>query len=125
MAQKKIKDFGIDERMKLINKTDKKYSIRSQCKLLGINRSRFYYDPVPISEETLILMGLLDEEYTKHPFYGVGKMRKYLRGAGYCTGTYRTRTLLRTMGLMAVYPQIYPGLILSIRSTRIYCAASR
>ena len=136
MAQKKIKDFGIDERMKLINKNDKKYSVRSQCKLLGINRSSFYYEPVPISEETLVLMDLLDREYTIHPFYGVGKMKKYLRDMGYHVGHYRTRTLLRKMGLMAIYPKpnlskphpehkIYPYLLRGIkveRANQVWCA---
>jgi putative transposase len=136
VAQKKIKDFGIDERMKLVNKTYKKYSIRSQCKLLGINRSRFYYEPVPMSEETRLLMDLLDREYTIHPFYGVGKMKKYLREKGYHVGHDRTRTLLRTMGLMAIYPKpnlskphpdhkIYPYLLRGVevnRANQVWCA---
>jgi len=122
--------------MKLINKNDKKYSVRSQCRLLGINRSRFYYEPVPISEETLILMDLLDKEYTIHPFYGVGKMRKYLHDMGYCIGSHRTRTLLRRMGLMAIYPKrnlsrphpehkIYPYLLRGVkveRANQVWCA---
>lgn len=51
------------------------------------------------------LMNLLDEEYTRHPFYGVRKMREFLRWSGYNIGKDHVRTLLRRMGLVAVYPK--------------------
>ena len=48
-------------------------SIRRQCKLLGVNRSGLYYEPLGESEESLALMRLLDEQYTRAPFYGSRK----------------------------------------------------
>lgn len=51
-------------------------------------------------------MNLLDEEYTRHPFYGVRKMREFLRRSGHNNiGKDHVRTLLRRMGLVAVYPK--------------------
>ena len=46
-------------------------SIRRQCELLGVNRSSWYYQPVGLNEYDLLLMRILDEQYTKTPFYGV------------------------------------------------------
>jgi putative transposase len=49
-------------------------SVRRQCELLGVNRSGLYYEPLGESEENLRLMRLLDEQYTRTPFYGSRKM---------------------------------------------------
>ena len=38
-------------------------SVRKQCELLELNRSSLYYEPVPISEENLHLMNVIDELY--------------------------------------------------------------
>ena len=45
-------------------------SVRRQCELLGVNRSGLYYQPLGESAENLKLMRLIDEEYTRRPFYG-------------------------------------------------------
>lgn len=71
--------------------------------MLGVNRSSVYYQPVGESAENLHLMRLLDEQYTRAPFYGVLKMTAWLRQQGYVVNPKRVRRLLRTMGLEAVY----------------------
>jgi putative transposase len=43
-------------------------SISRQCELLGLSRSSYYYQPVGVSEEDLLLLRLLDEQYTRTPF---------------------------------------------------------
>ena len=48
-------------------------------------------------------MNLLDEQYTKAPFYGVLKMTESMRQKGQAVGRDHVRTLLRKMGLFAVY----------------------
>jgi len=50
-------------------------------------------------------MQLLDQQYTATPFYGVKKMTHFLREQGYAVGKDRVRTLLRKMGLEAIYPR--------------------
>ena len=50
-------------------------------------------------------MRLLDEQYTKTPFYGIRKMTVHLRSLGHCVNHKRVRRLLREMGLEAVYPK--------------------
>jgi putative transposase len=50
-------------------------------------------------------MRLLDEQYTKTPFYGVARMTAWLRQQGYAVNPKRIRRLLRRMGLEALYPK--------------------
>jgi len=58
-----------------------------------------------MSEENLLLMRLLDEQYTRTPFYGIKKMTAWLGTQGYEVNHKRVARLLRLMGLMAVSPK--------------------
>jgi putative transposase len=49
-------------------------------------------------------MRLLDEQYTRTPFYGVKRMTAGLIQQGWRVNEKRVRRLLRVMGLMAMYP---------------------
>lgn len=87
----------------LIEPQDPTFSLRKQCELLGLNRSSLYYQPVGEDAENLNLMRLLDEQYTRTPYYGVLRMVAYLRSLGHLVNVKRVRRLLRIMGLDAVY----------------------
>ena len=105
-------------------------TIQRQCELLGLVRSRWYYQPKPESPEDLHLMNLLDEQYTKTPFYGVLRMTEWLKREHQArVNPKRVRRLLRKMGLMAIYPKrnlskpapghkIYPYLLRDLMITR-------
>jgi len=93
-------------------------SVERQCELVGLARSTFYYASVRDATEDLALMRLLDEEYTRHPFYGVRRMRHWLQDQGWPVGLKRVRRLLRVMGLEAVYPK--PRLSVPAPGHRIY-----
>jgi putative transposase len=81
-------------------------SVRRQCQLLGLNRSSFYYEPAVESAEDLRLMGLIDRQYTEHPFYGSRRMTAWLRqDQGEAVNRKRVQRLMRLMGLEAVYPK--------------------
>ncbi len=80
-------------------------SLVSQCNLLGLHRSSLYYQPVAVASEDLALMGLLDKQYLKTPFYGYRKMTKFLQGQGYQVNHKRVRRLMQLMGLEAIYCQ--------------------
>jgi len=75
-------------------------------------------------------MRLLDEQYTRCPFYGVRRMRAWLESGGYTVNEKRVRRLLRKMGLLAIYPkpcvsqpatgaQVYPYLLRKTRIERV------
>ena len=80
-------------------------SVRTQCKLLGLNRSSLYYQAGGIDPYNLLLMHELDEQYTRTPFYGVRRMTAYLKIKGHAVNVKRIRRLLRIMGLEALYPK--------------------
>jgi putative transposase len=105
-------------------------SIRRQCELLGVNRGGLYYRPVGESEENVRLMRLLDEQYTRTPFYGSRKMTEWLVTQGHQVNRKRISRLMEVMGIEAVYPQpklsqpgeghkIYPYLLRGVRVERV------
>ena len=80
-------------------------STRRQCELLGVHRSGLYYQPVGESKENLRLMRLLDEQYTRTPFYGSRRMTAWLGTQGYAVNRKRVWRLMTLLGLEAVYPK--------------------
>ena len=67
-------------------------------------------------------MRLIDEQYTRTPFYGIRRMRECLKRQGYQVNHKRVARLMRKMGIVAVYPkprlskrnageQVYPYLL--------------
>lgn len=94
----------MEEKRALIEPEHSSISLARQCELVGLARSSYYYQSVPESEENLLLMRLLDEQYTRTPFYGIQKMTAWLRTQGHEVNHKRVARLLRQMGLMAVYP---------------------
>ena len=103
--------------------------ISRQAELLGIARSTVYYEPV-VDTYTLELMRLIDEEYTKTPFYGSRKITAVLRRKGYKVNRKRVQRLMRLMGIEAIYPgpntsradpghKIYPYLLRDRQITRV------
>lgn len=75
------------------------------CELLGLSRSGYDYRPQAESPLNLRRMNLIDEQYTKMPFYGVEKMTEWLRRQGFPVNPKRVRRLMRLMGLEAIYPK--------------------
>jgi len=92
--------------------------VRRQCELLGLSRSSLYYEPAGETAENLRLMRLLDEEYTRHPFYGSRRLTAWLSGQGEEVNRKRVQRLLRLMGLEAIYPK--PKLSAPGRGHRVY-----
>ena len=80
-------------------------SIRRQCELLGLNRSTLYYQPTPVSDEELQVMRLIDEIYTRCPFYGSRRIAAQLtRDRGDPWNRKRIQRLMRIMGIRGVAP---------------------
>lgn len=74
-----------------------------QCQLLGLARSTAYYAPLPASETDLALMRRLDELHLRWPFLGARKLRDLLNRDGFDVGRKHVGTLMRKMGISAVY----------------------
>lgn len=96
--------MSVKERIILAGKEHQELSIRQRCELLGLNRSSYYYDPKPEDEYNRQLMNLIDEEHTKHPFYGSPKLWAYLKRKGHGVNIKRIKRLMHAMGIRAIYP---------------------
>lgn len=73
--------------------------------MLGIHRAVLYYEPRKLNCRDQVMMKLIDEEYTKHPFYGARRLQLFLKNKGYSVGRKHVGTLMRKMGIEAVYPK--------------------
>lgn len=120
----------------MIDPGDESISIERQCELLGLSRSSYYRKSEGESEENLMYMRLIDEEYTRHPFLGSRGMRDYLRRLGHLISRKRVQRLMQVMGLVSVAPQkktsipaqghkIYPYLLRGLdicRPDHVWCS---
>ena len=130
--------MSVEEKRQCIDPKHPRLSISRQCELIRLPRSSYYreglYDVE--SEENLNLMRLIDEEYTRHPFYGSRKLRDYLIRQGYQVNRKRVRRLMRLMGLVSIAPKpntsrpspkhkVYPYLLRGLdinRSNQVWCS---
>jgi putative transposase len=119
----------IEERRRWIERDHRRISIARQCELVGLARSSFYYEPIGESEENLLLMRLIDEQYTRRPYYGAPRMTHWLYSQGYTVNHKRVERLMHEMGLSAIYPKrglsqpapghrIYPYLLRGVKVER-------
>jgi len=88
----------------LVERDNEAIAVARQCELLRLSRSSYYYSSARDDKYNLELMRLLDEQYTKVPFYGVRRMTAWLRARGYIVNPKRVRVLMRRMALQAIYP---------------------
>jgi putative transposase len=104
-------------------------AIKQQAEVLGISRSTVYYEPRPISAEDLWLMRRLDELHLNYPFAGSRMLRGLLWQQGLEVGRRHIKTLMRRMGIEAIYRKpntskpapghrIYPYLLRELFITR-------
>jgi putative transposase len=104
--------------------------VKRQCELLGVARSSVYYEPEGESAYNLKLMRLIDEQYTRTPFYGSRRMTEWLRRQGHEVNRKRVGRLMEEMGIEAIYPhrrlsepapehRIYPYLLRGVEIERV------
>ena len=75
----KKRNCSVEQKRQLVEKGCHSLSVVRQCELLGLSRASFYYRPVDESPQNLLYMRLIDEQYTKTPFYGVPRLTAWLR----------------------------------------------
>ncbi len=93
-------------------------SVSEQCEGLGLNRTGVYYTSRPVSEADLKLMRRIDELHLEHPFYGARKLAKQLQREGFTVGRLHVTTLMRRMGIEALYRK--PRTSIPARGDSIY-----
>jgi len=106
-------------------------AVVQQCILAGVSRATVYAHrvPKPIDGEDLLYSRLIDEEYTRHPFYGTRRMVVYLMTLGHTVNRKRVQRLMRAMGLTGMAPgpntsrphpehKVYPYLLRGVSVVR-------
>jgi putative transposase len=104
-------------------------AITRQAEALNISRGSIYYLPRPVSAADLVIMRRLDELHLQFPFAGSRMLRGLLAGEGIKVGRRRVRTLMKRMGIEALYRRprttkpepghkIYPYLLRDMTITR-------
>ena len=112
----------------MINRTHP-LPVRRQCQLLKLARSTVYYQRTPVSATTLALMRQIDALHLAYPFAGARMLRDLLRKAGHTIGRRHVATLMRRMGIEALYRKshtsqrhpthkVYPYLLRHLAVTR-------
>jgi putative transposase len=100
-----------------------------QAKALGMSRGSVYYLPRPVSAADLALMRRMDELHLNYPFAGSRMLQGLLLGEGYKVGRVKVRSLMKRMGIEAIYRRpntckpapghkIYPYLLRRLPVTR-------
>jgi putative transposase len=97
---------------------DRELTVKRQTQLLEISRASVYYRPRPVSERDLKLMRRLDELHLEAPFYGARKLAATLRREGHRVGRRHVGTLMRRMGIEAMYRR--PRTSIAARGAAIY-----
>lgn len=111
----------IDPKMKL--------SMSHQCRLLQIHRSGLYYKPAPESEENLMFLRMMDEQYLKTPFYGIRRVAAWFEQQGHQVNHKRVKRLMEVMGWRTIYQKpnlskpnklhlVYPYLLKGLQITK-------
>ena len=77
--------------------------IKRQAEVLKLSRSTVYYQPRPVSAEDLAVMRRIDQLHLDFPFAGSRMLRDFLRAEGVKIGRCRVITLMRRMGIEALY----------------------
>jgi len=86
----------------MIDPTHKLPVVR-QATLLDLSRAFLYYRPQSVSEADLVLMRRIDEIHLDHPFAGARMLRDMLRREGYEIGRKHVATLMKRIGIEALY----------------------
>lgn len=95
---KKRQTLSIDEKRALIDPLGEKLSISAQCELLGLARSTLYYHSHGESEENVKIMHIIDQIYTRYPFYGSRRMTVALNLQDFQINRKRVQRLMGIMG---------------------------
>lgn len=104
-------------------------SVSRQARLLGISRGSAYYLPQPASVVDLALMRRIDELHLDYPFAGSRMLQGLLNAEGHDIGRLHVRTLMKKMGIEAIYRRpntskpapghkVYPYLLKNLAITR-------
>lgn len=113
----------------LVDKGSACLSVRRQCALLGLSRSRVYYQAKAKPLDEVDLLNRIRDIWQRWPFYGYRRITQQLRAEGVWVNRKRVQRLMRAAGIMAIHPApntsrsnkahtVYPYLLKDLAITR-------
>ncbi len=115
-----------------VDREHEQISVRRQCDLLGLNRATLYYQSGIVPDEDMKIMRMIDEIYTRCPFYGSRRITAQLKRDhdDQQWNRKRIQRLMRIMGIRGVAPgpdtskahpehKIYPYLLRGVTINQI------
>src|SRR3954468_4545264 len=125
---RRARQGGFAERKAMIDRSHD-LPITKQAKVLNVSRGSVYYLPRAPSSADLALMRRMDELHLDFPFAGSRMLRDLLTAEGFRTGRRHVATLMKRIGIQAVYRKpntskpapghkIYPYLLRDLAVTR-------
>lgn len=84
--------------------SNEELSIKSQCGLLSVARSSYYYSPISETAENLELMMRIKEMHNEYPAYGYRKIHACLRREGHEINVKRVERLWNNLGFRSILP---------------------
>ena len=135
MAEKKVRAEPMSVRREWIEREAPEPSsalaVSRQCALAGVTRSWVYAprNEGVLEEDDLEVLGLIDAEYTRRPFYGSRRMVLFLAEQGHRVNRKRVQRLMRVLGLVGMAPgpatsrahpqhKVYPYLLRGVEIVR-------
>jgi putative transposase len=103
LAKKLESSVSLNKRKALIE-SGLEITTTKQCELLNVNRSAYYYKPVPMSMKDIKIMHVIDEIATDNSEYGYRLIHQQLLEDGYSIGKDRVLKYMQIMGIQAIYP---------------------
>lgn len=113
----------------MVERESKDVPLRTQARILSLNRSSLYYKPAGPSEEEVRLKHRIDRLYTDHPVYGSRRIAQELGFEGWDVNRKRVQRCMREMGIAGICPgpnlskrnlkhKIYPYLLRNVTPSR-------
>lgn len=128
-----------EEKRLLVEPKHDSLSISRQCELLDLARSSYYYQPACESDENLMLMRLMDEQWMKQPSWGSPRLTSWLQNqTDLKLNRKRVSRLMKLMGIAGLNPRtkkrtstsaqgqdVYPYLLNKVKvehSNQVWCS---
>ena len=129
MVEKKVGALSRAERLALVDRADPDMPLTVQADLLSLNRTSFYYQPVPAPEKEVTIKHAIDEIYTENPTYGSRRIAVLLaRDDDLVVNRKAVQRHMRDMGIAGICPgpnlskrhpehRVYPYLLRGVTAT--------
>lgn len=101
-----VSELNVAQRRLLVEMNGSTLPISTQVRLLELNRSGLYYQPIPHSTEDLYIKQMIDKIYTRYPMYGYRRICWYMNEIEHYVINHKAVLRhMKEMGIQAIYPR--------------------